>query len=329
MGVQSRLDNGLSLTLGGSSVSLYEMTGAFGVLVNKGVRAQPYAIERVLDSKGGVLFEHQPEKQDALEPATADTVVAMLKGVVRFGTGRGADIGRPAAGKTGTSDQNRDAWFIGFTPDIVTGVWVGNDNNTSMPGNMSGGTLPAAIWRAYMSPLLASRPPQEFDLAYSKTITDQDFTTYNPENIASQDVGEAPTDDAMAAGAEGAVGGDGGEVPPDAAGGGESPETSHDAMPDATEPPRYTPSQDDIPVPRYVPGGGSSGSRGAASTQQPVYSGGTGNGFPAALPANPPPAYGHPATNGTIGPNGAMAPPPPRRASRIDPAAPMEIPSGQ
>src|SRR5690606_17269817 len=97
--------------------------------------------------------------------------------------------------KTGTSDDYRDAWFVAFTPDVVTGVWVGNDNNTTMP-NMTGGSLPATIWRTYMKAYMANRPTKDFDLAYSKPLEDSDFITYNIKSLSDKESGHnyAPGD---------------------------------------------------------------------------------------------------------------------------------------
>jgi penicillin-binding protein 1A len=186
MGIHSPLEANLSTTLGASGVNLLEMTSAFGVLANQGVRAEPYAIEKIVDDGGHEVYRQHPVKTDVLNRTTVDTMVKMMLAVVQRGTGQGANIGRPVAGKTGTSDDYRDAWFIGFTPDVVTGVWVGNDNNTPMPG-MTGGSLPAVIWRSYMRPYMAGKPTTDFDLAYSKPLTDQDFTSYDIKNLSDKE----------------------------------------------------------------------------------------------------------------------------------------------
>ncbi|MBY0449532.1 MAG: PBP1A family penicillin-binding protein [Cyanobacteria bacterium] len=187
MGIRNgELPNDLTLTLGSAGVSLWEMTSSFGVLANQGVMVEPYAIESVKDREGRVLFEHETRSEEVLDRTTVDTMVAMMMGVVQYGTGKAANIGRPVAGKTGTSDDHRDAWFIGFTPEIVTGVWVGNDDNSPVPG-LSGGGLPAQIWRASMQPMLSGKPPSQFDLTYSQPITPEDFTTYHIENLSSNE----------------------------------------------------------------------------------------------------------------------------------------------
>jgi penicillin-binding protein 1A len=186
MGIHTPLEPYLGLTLGGSGVKLMDITSSFGVLANQGVRVEPYAIDKITDDSGHEIYREHPVKTNVLNRTTVDTMVKMMIGVVERGTGRAADIGRPVAGKTGTSDDYRDAWFVGFTPDVVTGVWVGNDNNTMMPG-MTGGSLPASIWRAYMKPYMAARPVQNFELAYSKALSDTDFITYNIKNLSDKE----------------------------------------------------------------------------------------------------------------------------------------------
>lgn len=197
MGIHTSMEPYLGLTLGGSGVKLMEITSAFGVLANQGVRVEPYAIDKIVDDAGREIYREHPVKTNVLNRTTVDTMVKMMVGVIERGTGRAANIGRPVAGKTGTSDDYHDAWLVAFTPDVVTGVWVGNDNNTPMP-NMTGGSLPASIWRAFMQPYMASRPVQNFDLAYSKPLSQSDFITYNIKNLSDRESGnrESPYQDA-------------------------------------------------------------------------------------------------------------------------------------
>ncbi len=183
MGINAKLENNLSLTLGSSGVTLFDLTSAIGVLANGGVQLEPYAIEKILDREGNVVYEHYPMKSHVLDRETTDTMVAMMQGVVERGTGQGANIGRPVAGKTGTSDDNRDGWFIGFTPDIVTGVWVGNDDNSPAKG-ITGGGLPANIWTTFMRPYVAKKVIAHFNLEYAKPLNENDYTDYNLENIS-------------------------------------------------------------------------------------------------------------------------------------------------
>jgi penicillin-binding protein 1A len=188
MGIHTPLESYLGLTLGGSGVKLLDITSAFGVLANQGVRVEPYAIRKIVDDSGQEIYRELPVRTNVLNRTTVDTMVRMMEGVIEQGTGRAAAIGRPVAGKTGTSDDYHDAWLVAFTPDVVTGVWVGNDNNTTMPG-MTGGTLPAAIWRTFMKPYMASRPIRDFDLAYSKPMSEADFVTFNIKNLSDRESG--------------------------------------------------------------------------------------------------------------------------------------------
>lgn len=186
MGIHTQMEPYLGITLGGSGVKLMDITSAFGVLANQGVRVEPYAIDKIVDDSGHEIYREHPVKTNVLNRTTVDTMVKMMQNVVARGTGKAGDIGRPVAGKTGTSDDYRDAWFVAFTPDVVTGVWVGNDNNTTMP-NMTGGSLPATIWRTYMKTYMASKPTKNFDLAYSKPLEDSDFITYNIKNLSDKE----------------------------------------------------------------------------------------------------------------------------------------------
>ncbi len=190
MGLHTTMEPYLGLTLGGSGVKLMEITSAFGVLANQGVRVEPYAIDKIVDDSGHEIYREHPVKTNVLNRTTVDTMVKMMEGVITRGTGRAGDIGRPVAGKTGTSDDYRDAWFVAFTPDVVTGVWVGNDNNTTMPG-MTGGSLPASIWRSYMKTYMSTRPVKTFDLAYSKPLAESDFVTYNIKNLSDKESGSS------------------------------------------------------------------------------------------------------------------------------------------
>jgi len=149
LGIQSRLEPNLSLTLGSADVTLLELASAYGVFASGGVRAAPMAVLRVTDSHGKVLEDNVPQRTVVLSPQVAYVMIDLLKGVVKRGTGTGANIGIPEAGKTGTADDYRNAWFIGFTPSLVTAVWVGNDDDSPM-NKVVGGGLPARIWAAFM-----------------------------------------------------------------------------------------------------------------------------------------------------------------------------------
>ncbi|HXX36965.1 MAG TPA: PBP1A family penicillin-binding protein [bacterium] len=163
MGVQSQLLPTLALTLGASDVTPLEMVDAYGVFANGGVRADPMAITKVTDWRGKVLEEHTPQRTVVLSPDVAYVMTDMLKGNVLRGTGTAANIGVPQAGKTGTTDDYRDAWYIGYTPYLTTGIWVGNDDNSPMNG-VTGGAVPARIWAALMKKITATMPHDDWTM---------------------------------------------------------------------------------------------------------------------------------------------------------------------
>jgi penicillin-binding protein 1A len=168
MGITSPLQPFPSAVLGTNDVTPLEMADAYGTLANRGLAVPPTLVTRVLDENGTVIYEHQHEQKRVMKQDTADSVVGVLRQVVDRGTGVGARLGRPVAGKTGTGQQWRDAWFVGFTPDLVTSVWVGfPDRQVSMVPpttriRVLGGTWPAQIWQLYMSAELASTPVSDF-----------------------------------------------------------------------------------------------------------------------------------------------------------------------
>ncbi|ALL12569.1 PBP1A family penicillin-binding protein [Caulobacter henricii] len=141
----------LSVALGSYEVSLLQLTSGFQVFQQGGNRIEPYVIESIVTQGGNPIFARQgPSTPLAVyDVARASMMVKMMKKVVTEGTAKRAAFGRPAAGKTGTSQNWRDAWFVGFTPDYVTGVWVGNDNDKPM-NKVVGGDIPASIWRRFM-----------------------------------------------------------------------------------------------------------------------------------------------------------------------------------
>lgn len=151
LGIETPLEYDYTIALGSNGVKLYEFTRAYGAFANGGFVVQPYAIERVETSRGKVIYSAPKTKiSHQLSMNTAAEMTAMMKSVITNGTGRAASIGKPAAGKTGTTDDNKDAYFMGYTPNIVTGVWVGNDDNTVMNKSIQGGTVPALIWKDVM-----------------------------------------------------------------------------------------------------------------------------------------------------------------------------------
>ena len=153
----------LSVSLGAYEVNLLELTSAYQVFQNAGGRVDPYLIEQISTSRGDLIFAHAGSAPTPVYGRDdAGRMVAMLEGVVTRGTGTRAGFGRPAAGKTGTSQNWRDAWFIGFTPDWIAGVWVGNDDERPM-NKVTGGSIPTEIWRRFMVAAHDKLPPRDFD----------------------------------------------------------------------------------------------------------------------------------------------------------------------
>lgn len=169
MGISTLVDSGsysdanLAMALGGLSkgVSPIEMAAAYAVLANNGTYHEPIALLKVVDREGKVLYEAEPESKKVIDEAAAYMTVNMMEDVFTSGTAGGMGIGRPAAGKTGTTDTFIDAWFVGFTPDLSTAVWVGDDNNTPM-NYMYGSGAPLSIWHDFMVKALATTPKSSF-----------------------------------------------------------------------------------------------------------------------------------------------------------------------
>ena len=167
MGITSDLPAYPSIGLGSSNVTPLEMASAYGTLAKGGLHFKPISITRIVDANGKTIFRAKPKATRALSPGVAGATVDVLKGVVSGGTGTRADIGRPQAGKTGTSQDYRDAWFVGFTPQLSTSVWVGyyktEKSMRSVNGRRGfGGTLAAPIWADFMRPALDGQPELGF-----------------------------------------------------------------------------------------------------------------------------------------------------------------------
>lgn len=164
----ARNDLTLSSALGGLTrgVSPLEMAAAYAVFASGGIYTEPNAILRVEAPNGVVLYQAPPPKQSVvLSPETSYIMTDMMRGVIERGTGVSANIGRPAAGKTGTSDDYVDGWFVGYTPEMVTAVWIGNDNKTPMrypDGRIIGSATAARTWRAMMQEALKGTPATDF-----------------------------------------------------------------------------------------------------------------------------------------------------------------------
>ena len=151
LGISSKIKQDLTLALGSSEVSLLEMTGAYTPFANNGSYTPPILIERIIDRHGNILEENLERKVQVMSERTAKQMDQMLQGVIAQGTGKEAQgLKATAGGKTGTTDSYMDAWFIGYTRDFVTGVWVGHDKNISLGKGASGGHVAAPIWLDFM-----------------------------------------------------------------------------------------------------------------------------------------------------------------------------------
>ena len=163
MGISSEMKNDYTIGLGDFSVTLQEMVFAFGAFANGGKRQDPIYITRVEDAEGNIQEEHAPQRHSVLARGTAFLVLDAMQGVVQQGTGKIAQkIGRPSAGKTGTTNNNLDAWYIGFIPQVVTGVHVGFDEPASMGKEVTGATAAAPIWADFMKSATNGLPAQRF-----------------------------------------------------------------------------------------------------------------------------------------------------------------------
>ena len=164
LGITSKLKGHPSIALGAGEASLLDMTAAYAIFANRGFPAWPYGIIEIRDGANRVLYRRRPVGADPLVgKEIVKSMQSMLVNVIKTGTGRRARLERPAGGKTGTSQGFRDAWFIGFTAELVTGVWLGNDDSSPMK-RVSGGWLPARLWRNFMTNALQGAPVRRLPL---------------------------------------------------------------------------------------------------------------------------------------------------------------------
>jgi penicillin-binding protein 1A len=165
LGVESPLGENLSIALGTSDLTLLEITSAYGALANQGSWVRPSAIRYVLDSQRKLLEENTPQAKQVVSPELAYVMTSMLRGTIERGTGAAARaLGRPAAAKTGTTNDYSNAWFIGYTPQLATGVWVGYDRPRSLGKDETGSRVAVPIWTAFMQEALAGTPPEDFPI---------------------------------------------------------------------------------------------------------------------------------------------------------------------
>jgi len=162
LGIRSPMEPVVSLPLGAVDLTPLEMAGAFATFANNGWHSDTTFIVQVTDSSGNVLLDNTPKPKLVLNSWAAASVNSTLQGVITSGTARAAQLGRPAAGKTGTTSSERDIWFVGYVPQLSVAVWMGNDNYRPMSYGATGGTIVAPVWRDFMSQALQGVPAESF-----------------------------------------------------------------------------------------------------------------------------------------------------------------------
>ncbi len=163
MGITTPISNQPAMALGASEATLIEMTAAYAAIAAQGVEVRPWAIQSITTAGGDILYNREPDTpRILLAPFVASHMTDMLRAAVETGTGRAAQIGRPLAGKTGTTSSNKDGWFIGFTPELVAGVWIGRDDARAVAG-LAGGQAPARVFSGFMRQALSGVAPSDLE----------------------------------------------------------------------------------------------------------------------------------------------------------------------
>jgi len=189
LGIGSHLAPYLSLALGTSEVSLMELTAAYAALDAEGIYSRPYFMNRIYDSEGQLLEESPPEQRVALDAQTAFLITYLLEGVTQSGTGRTArSLNRPVASKTGTTDDYSDAWFIGYTPELAAGVWVGYDDGQSIGPGETGARAAGPIFVALLKGVLGNHAPSYFPVPKGIIFRKIDAKTGTPATAETEEV---------------------------------------------------------------------------------------------------------------------------------------------
>jgi penicillin-binding protein 1A len=197
LGITSPILTHPSMALGSNEVRLIDMARAFASVQRKGVAVAPYGIKRVTTAKGELLYQQQADESRVLfAPYVAAEMTDLMQTAVMTGTGAAAQIGRPVAGKTGTTTANKDGWFLGFSSGLTTGVWMGRDDNKVVPG-LQGGHAPARAFHDFMIHAVANRPIEPFDTAvrppdWPETDDDSWFSAPGNGQQAQAQPDEAP-----------------------------------------------------------------------------------------------------------------------------------------
>lgn len=192
LGITSQISTTPAMALGTSDVRVIEMTAAYATVARGGVEVRPYGIRAIKTMRGKVLYRYQPEApRELLSPDVAADITRMLQAAVQSGTARQANIGRPAAGKTGTTQSNRDGWFLGFTADLTAGVWMGRDDNKAVAG-LAGGSAPTRAWASFMTQATRGLPIQPLfvDASGLENVEpdDEAYGLIPPEDLAGAPV---------------------------------------------------------------------------------------------------------------------------------------------
>jgi len=192
MGIESPLNRDLSLALGSSSVTLLELTSAYGVFANQGVRVDPMMIRSVTDAQGQILEFHESTQHEVLPKPVAYLMTNLMQDVIQHGTGQRAKaLNRPVAGKTGTTNDFTDAWFVGFSPNLAVGVWVGFDDRRSLGDREAGARVALPVWVDFMRSALPLLPQAAFEIPDEIT-----FAKVDPASglLAPPDQANAPVE---------------------------------------------------------------------------------------------------------------------------------------
>ncbi|MBN9142311.1 transglycosylase domain-containing protein [Novosphingobium sp. 1748] len=191
-GISTPISTNPSMVLGSNDVRVIDMVKAFAAVSARGTSVEPYGIVKVVASDGRVLYEHaQKQGQTLVAPFVSAGITDLLQTAVNIGTGRAAQIGRPVAGKTGTTSSNKDGWFLGFSSGVTTGVWMGRDDAKAVPG-LQGGTAPARAFAQYMKVAVAQRPIEPFETQL--TLPDWQLEPDDIANLSGPDA-YVPTDE--------------------------------------------------------------------------------------------------------------------------------------
>ena len=165
LGITSNMERNLSISLGSSGLTLFDLTSANSAFANNGTLIKPRSIRSIQNRKGEILYTAKPEITQPISPGVAYTITSLLQSVVEHGTGKKVKVlNRPVAGKTGTTNNFVDAWFMGYTPELVTGVWVGKDKDEPLGRNETGSRAAIPIWLQFMQEALANKPVTNFQM---------------------------------------------------------------------------------------------------------------------------------------------------------------------